>query len=99
MHEYVQLQTSSSAPTLFPPPFPATLSSLQRSHSTPALRLGRELGRAGDLPEGDVRVIGTHKPVEPPVAAGLESPGETIAIGPAADTAVSLAPAIGGIAC
>ena len=59
-----------------------------------AAALGRDRRRAGDLPERDARVVRAAEPVEAPVAAVLERGREAVAVGPAVDAAVPVAPAV-----
>lgn len=54
----------------------------------PAARAGNELGRALDLLEGEVRVVGVLEPIEAPVASGLETGRERGAFAPGADATV-----------
>lgn len=61
-----------------------------------AAGLGRDLGRAGDLLEGDRRVVRASEPVKAPVAPVLELVREAGALGFAADAAVLLAPSVRG---
>jgi len=62
-----------------------------------AAGFGCQLGRARHGLERDGRVVGPLEPVEAPLAAGLESRREGVAVRPAVDTSVPITPACRGV--